>query len=253
MKKHLLMAVVTATVLMASCNKDDDNENGEDIVFGTETVVGQGKAVSFLKNANDHGKMELGFTFDMAALQGLPDHGEINFLLNLPKEALDLTPYKHISFDWAPHGHDPSGVYDKPHFDIHFYTISRDEQNAITVANPDMQKLPDASFLPKQYVPEPGGIDKMGKHWLDITSPELNPVNPAPFTSTLIYGTYNSKVIFLEPMVTREFFLTKPDTIINVQQPDSFAVRSHYPMRYKMKFDQASNKITVALIDFEHR
>lgn len=252
MKQRMMMAAVAATIFISSCKKDKDHEIDPDIRYGNTITVGNGNARSFLTNPNDHGKLELGFTLNAAALEGLPQH-ELNFLIDLPQEALQLTPYKHISMDWTPHGHGPNGVYDKPHFDIHFYTINRAEQNAITVASPDMQKLPDSSFLPRFYVPEPTGLDKMGKHWVDITSPELNPVTPAPFTSTMIYGTYNAKVVFLEPMVTRDFFLSKPDTTINIRQPDSFAVHSHYPAKYKIKFDKVTNKIVVSLTDFEHR
>ena len=45
----------------------------------------------------------------------------------------------------------------------------------------------------------------MGAHWLDITSPELNQENPKSFTQTFIYGSYDGKVIFMEPMITKAF------------------------------------------------
>lgn len=252
MNQCILTAAVVATLLMSSCRKDTEIIPDDNNFFGNSIPVGNGNARSFLTNANDHEQMELGFTLDAASLEGLSQH-ESNYLIDLPEEARRLTPYKHISLDWTPHGHEPNGVYDKPHFDIHFFMISRDEQNAITASNPDLQKLPDSSLMPPFYVPEPGGIDKMGKHWVDVTSPELNPAKPAPFTNTLIYGTYNAKVIFIEPMVTRDFFLSKPDTVMSIRQPNSFAIKSHYPTKYKIKFDKAVNKITVSLLDFEHR
>ena len=43
--------------------------------------------------------------------------------LDLP--AKNPTQYKFVQFDWNPAGHEPAGVYDLPHFDFHFYTVSR--------------------------------------------------------------------------------------------------------------------------------
>jgi hypothetical protein len=37
----------------------------------------------------------------------------------------------------------PYGVYTKPHFDIHFFMINSDEQNAISIMSPYLQKIPD--------------------------------------------------------------------------------------------------------------
>jgi|GEM_PF-3406053 len=38
---------------------------------------------------------------------------------DLPEEA-DMTAFKHIMFDWMPHGHEPV-VFERPHFDFHLY------------------------------------------------------------------------------------------------------------------------------------
>lgn len=251
MKKISLTAAFAATILLMSCDKENELVQ-DDIIYANKTVVGNGSARAFISSVNNHENMELGFTLDLNALDGLPHH-ETSFLLEIPEEAKQLTPYKHISFDWAPHGHEPSGVYDKPHFDVHFYMISREEQNAISDTCPELQKLPAQGFLPPTYVPEPGGIPKMGKHWVDVTSPELNPENPAPFTQTMIYGTYDAKVIFLEPMITRDFLLSKPNVTFDIKQPEKFAVAGHYPTKYSIRHDQDNNQLIISLIKFEHR
>jgi hypothetical protein len=43
-------------------------------------------------------------------------------ILPMPSEASRPTdlPFKWTLLNWNPHGHIPPGVYDKPHFDIHF-------------------------------------------------------------------------------------------------------------------------------------
>ena len=30
-------------------------------------------------------------------------------------------PLKWALLNWNPHGHIPPGIYDRPHFDVHFY------------------------------------------------------------------------------------------------------------------------------------
>ena len=40
----------------------------------------------------------------------------------------------------------------------------------------------------------------MGLHWLDIASPELN---GAEFRYTLFYGSWDGRIIFDEPMITK--------------------------------------------------
>jgi hypothetical protein len=41
----------------------------------------------------------------------------------LPKEAYN-TAFNHIVMSWNPIGHQPEGVYDVPHFDVAFSTIT---------------------------------------------------------------------------------------------------------------------------------
>jgi hypothetical protein len=56
----------------------------------------------------------------------------------------------------------------------------------------------------------------MGAHWADLLSPEFS---GSPFTKTFILGTYDGKVIFWEPMITRAYLLTQPDEFVTVRQP----------------------------------
>ena len=227
--KQIILTAAVAAIALFSCKKNNHDNGNNAVVYGKKVTVRNGPV-----------------------LEGLPAH-ETEFFIELPEKTQQVTPYKHVSMDWTPAGHAPQPIYDKPHFDIHFFMVSRDEQNAISASSPDLQKLPDSTFLPEFYFPEPGGLDKMGKHWADATSPELSLVNPAPFTSTMIYGTYNAKVVFLEPMITRAFLQSQPDTIMNIRQPHSFAVSSNYPQKYKIRVDASSGKIFITLNDFKFR
>lgn len=256
MKKKFLMAAIAITVLTMACKKDNDDEPAIDapkdgFIYGPEVQMGNGKVRSFFEPNDNNHPVSMGFIIDEAALENLPGH-EASFVMQVPELVKTTTPYNHISLDWTVHGHGPAQVYDKPHFDMHFYMIDEAEKNSIDTTKPELNILPDSNFMPPFYVPEPGGIPKMGKHWVDITSPELNPANPAPFTSTFIYGSFNGKVIFHEPMITRAFLLTKPDTVMNIRQPANFAKPGHYPTKYQVKFDTEKKQWRIILRDFEH-
>lgn len=88
-------------------------------------------------------------------------------------------------------------MYELPHFDFHFYLMPNEERNKITADNQtQFAKAPAAQYLPADYMQAPGGIPRMGAHWVDKTAPELQ---GKPFTVTFIYGTYDGKVTFYEP------------------------------------------------------
>ena len=254
MKQIILALSFTSAVVLSSCDKNNDGQPQPkgSIQFGEPVQVGNGKARSFFEpNDNNHPET-IGIAIDEAALENLPAH-ETFFVLPLLQVVKETTPYNHISLDWNPHGHGPATIYDKPHFDMHFYMIDEAEKNGIDTTKPELNILPDSSFLPPFYVPEASGVPKMGKHWVDITSPELNPEHPVPFTSTFVYGTYNGKVIFHEPMITRDFLLTKPDTLVNIRQPMQVRTPGHYPTKYQVRFDDETKQWRIILRDFEHR
>jgi len=238
-------AIIILSLVFISC--DDDEDNKKDLSYGPEVEVGNGKARAFIK-LNDEGlPAEIGFTFSEGALENLPhDEEHTSYLLTLPGEKT-LTPYDHISFDWTPHGHEPATIYDKPHFDIHFYMVSQSVRSQI-VPGQAMEVLPEQKFLPPTYFSSPGeGEPQMGKHWVDGTSPELN---GGTFTKTFVYGSYNGEVVFHEPMITREFLLSKPTFTDNIAQPEAFKKSGRYPTQYSVKFDQERKEFTVSLLTF---
>lgn len=253
MKKLNLSVAIFATAayllcFLSACNKDDDTP-GKDIFYGPEVAIGNGKARSFVKLDANKNPATIGFTMTKGALENLPHESE-SYVLALPAEKAQ-TPYDHISLDWASHGHIPDGVYNRPHFDMHFYMISQSERAGIEVGTPQMENLPDATFIPPNYISVPGeGEPQMGKHWGDITSPEFG---GKPFTTTFVYGSYDGKVIFHEPMMTQEWLLTKPDTVMSISQPEKFATSAHYPSTYSVKYDAAKSLYTISLDNLQLR
>src|SRR6185437_6796672 len=171
--------------------------------------------------------VKLGIALSERALDGLPG-GEASSMYLLPLPVQAPAPYELVELDWNPQGHPPMGVYTVPHFDFHFYTITRAERDAIMPSDPhyamEANNLPTDGFVPPAYAPLAGpgqtpadvAVPMMGLHWEDLLSPELqallgHPENYHPFDKTFIYGSWNGQFIFYEPMVTRAFLQTKPD------------------------------------------
>jgi len=84
----------------------------------------------------------------------------------------------------------------------------------------------------------------MGAHWIDPMSPEFNNQS---FTRTFIYGFYDGKMIFVEPMVTVAYFETKPNEQNNIRLPAKYPGISYYPTLYSIKYDAANKEYTVSL------
>lgn len=265
----------TTVLFLVSCQKEMKiSASGEDAAVGAARVGDQIKKSTYygpsvalgngsarvVYSMNPAGKpKELGVEITEAALQSLPAaSSEIpaySYVLDLPMEATQATPYKHVYLDWNPTGHEPEMFYGVPHFDFHFYMTSSAEREAIPPYTPataaQFDNYPPAGYLPATYVPSPGGVPQMGKHWIDPASPEFN---GHPFTYTFIYGTYNGHVTFMEPMITLSTLLTKTSYRLPVPQPDLYAASGmYYPKEYTIYYDDAGQKFYVSLTDFKQR
>lgn len=224
--------------------------------------MGNGTAYAWIKSDSEGNPESVGVTFTESALDGLPADKPNNgfdgyeFPLALPKgDALAKTPYDHVALDWNPKGHIPPGIYDVPHFDVHFYMNPISERQKITLEGEDMarcQLKPDAKFLPDGYMYAPGSEYKyMGSHWVDTSSPELS---GKPFTYTFIYGSYNGQVVFWEPMVTVEYLKSKPNLVVPIKQPKAYQRAGlYYPTSYTIRYNPQRHEYVVALEGFKKR
>ncbi|PRY05024.1 hypothetical protein CLV24_13141 [Pontibacter ummariensis] len=201
----------------------------------------------------------IGVSMSDKALLGLPQSGEHHqgshnsheTVLEFPKAA-ELTPFKFVTVDWNPSGHEPANVYDKPHFDFHFYMISNELRKTIPgLAPTELDPAPPAAkYLPANYVMLPGRMPAMGTHFIDVTSPELH---GSPFTQTFIYGGYQSNVIFYEPMVALDYIMSKPQASIPVKQPAAYQKAGYYPKSYRVEYDASrkEHKVYLAELTFQ--
>lgn len=247
MKKIFLLLAVSTVVF--ACKKEDHKEK---TFKGATVQMHDGKAWSTLKLNENGTPQQLAITITDAAinslpLEGDPDHNhDNNLVLPLHPKALETTPFKFIGVEWAPAGHPPQNIYTLPHFDFHYYMVPQAEVTAAT----DMNKIllePAADYIPDNHVAGPP-VPQMGLHWLDATSPELNPNNPATFTQTMIVGSYNGKVTFLEPMITRSFLLSTTSFERPIPQAAKVQTTGYYPT--KMRISKSGGETSVILESF---
>jgi hypothetical protein len=239
--------------MASACDQCQLNKAG--LYFGEFRILGNGTVRSWVQLGKDSKPTAIGVTLSETALSGLsttPAKTPAEMMkhenpLELPRQAA-ATGFDHISVDWNPQGHDPQGIYDKPHFDFHFYRISRAARDQITAVGKDLVKC--AKPLPKRFVPAgyilppKAELPRMGAHWLDPASPELH---GQLFTQTFIYGSYNGHLNFLEPMITKAFLETRPNFTAPVKVPAAYEKPGYYPTRYSVKYNADRQEITVAL------
>ncbi len=220
--------------------------------FGEAAQLGNGTIRSWVKLNLDGQPSSVGVTFTEAALTGLPvrnpegQHGwEYN--LALPPQAAK-TPFNHIGINWNPQGHEPEPIYGIGHFDFHFYMISQTERAAITLEDDGMakfKKLPSAEFAPPDYFYAPGSeVPQMGAHWVNQNAHEFH---GHAFTTTFIFGSYDGRFIFWEPMITKSFLESKPNWLEAIKQPAQFEKPAYYPTHYRVSYDAQRKEYSVVL------
>ena len=222
-------------------------------VLGDVLPVGDGTARSWVQLDGQGKPTRVGITLTEAALSGLPADATpglvwmAEYILALPSEET-LLPFNHIGLNWNPRGHIPNGIYNVPHFDVHFYLITPDERRNITARGDDLDKIrkaPSAEHVPDGYIFAPESEEPgMGGHWVDPVSHEFHGHD---FTTTFLYGTYDGQIIFYEPMITKAYLETKPDVTMPLKVPKRYARTGYYPTSYSIRYDAKRKEYTVAL------
>ena len=191
--------------------------------------------------------------------------GDFQSTLSLPAEAASLgIPVRWATVNWNPEGHmhPAPPVWSAAHFDFHFFLA---EQATIEGIRPgpcgefiDCEDFKRAStplpprHLPDGYVDVGAAVPGMGNHLVDSRDPEL--ADPSlGFSSTFIYGTYDGKLTFLEPMVSHAFLASHPDRCVPIRTAQAVAVGGWYPTRYCVRYDAGSTTYRVSLDGLEHR
>jgi len=259
-KKILPMFVITLIVMgfiigpsgSGTLNTADRTYNGSSI------KVGEGSAYAFTTLDANGKPLAIGLRMSESALQGLPAEIPHNatgweYVLPLPKQGANFG-YDQVVLDWNPKGHIPDGIYNVPHFDFHFYMISQADREKITLKDEDLARAhmaPAPEFMPEGYtLPEGTEVPQMGAHAIDPSAPEFNNM---PFTKTFIYGFYDGQMAFLEPMMTKTYLETKPNTLDTVKLPKSYAKHGYYPTMYSIKYDITQREYVISLEGLNYR
>jgi hypothetical protein len=214
--------------------------------WGPRVRFGFGSAGTFAETSFFGKLRSIGIELSEAAVIALPDQ-EMTVQLIFPPNARS-THFDHAEINWNPHGHDPVQIYGQPHFDFHFYTLSKATQAAITCTGTDMaicMTPPTTSLIPPFYAPTPAGVPLMGWHWFDTRSPEFH---GTAFTKTFIYGYYNGQVAFLEPMITLKYLMEYHNETLSLVTPSSKIMR--FPKNYSIRFIHSRRMYQIVMENF---
>lgn len=216
------------------------------IISGSSELINGHPVTAFADVGPGNQLTAVGFQFSGAVVRDPgTDHAAI--FLTLPSQA-SATGFNVLQFDWVPEGHEPMGVYDVPHFDLHFYYISDADRMAI----PANQTVPvDPQFLPPNYSQPGPTVPMMGGHALDLTGAEFN---GGIFTQTFIYGFHNGQQIFIEPMLTQEYLKNlSGSNSFPIRQPGKYGLASLpalIPATVQHSYDSANDLYTVSVSNF---
>ena len=247
MKKFLILAVAASSFIFA-CDKD---KNKDKEYKSDEVTLHGGKVWTSAKVDKDGKPLSVSILVNDAALSSVPvgqpsDHMSPQNNILIPISEKSGTPFRFAMVNWNSSGHEPDNVYTVPHFDFHFYTSNQaDVMNYMDDAK--LNAEPAAGYIPANHISGPG-VPMMGKHFIDANTPELH---GQQFTQTFLYGSYDSKVVFMEPMITLAFLKNTTTFERSIPQPTKFQQAGFYPT--KMKVSRHDGVTEITLEDFVSR
>ncbi|GLQ53086.1 hypothetical protein GCM10010862_03440 [Devosia nitrariae] len=172
----------------------------------------------------------------------------------LPEKAgISGLAFDHVYLNWNEHGHPPENLFGVPHFDVHFYMTDAAAREAISPAAPDFMekggRYPPAEFVPAGYAPPPtpDPVPQMGFHLTDTASDIFQ---GKPFTEVFIYGGWDGRITFLEPMITLAMLESRATVVREIKQPARYSSPGYYPTQYRIAYDDALAEHQVVLENF---
>lgn len=170
------------------------------------------------------------------------------------------SPFRYVEVDWNTEGESrgPNDSFVSPHFDFHFYLRSRRSVDALTpcvvstngktcdplrtgyVQMRRFLRLPPPAYIPAGYRPDVGSsIPRMGLHLLDARFDYT--VHNVDHHPTLIYGTFNGRLLFAEASVTLatlQDVVADPDYTISYpfRQPRRVQGGVPWPTRFTIEY-----------------
>ncbi len=275
--------VVGAATFVIGCGPTSESGGR---VFGQNWGLGNGTVTTYAEFTDDHVPLAMGIVYSAGALDGLPtsssdqhhcfdrdSNGSVDpamecfatheAVIPLPDALATRAdfPFKWVLFNWNPVGHIPPGVYDVPHFDIHFYieTIANVLALQDGPCGPEFVRCDQFELakkpLPANYIhPDFQDVDAvapaMGNHLIDLTGPEFN---GEQWERNFIFGTYNGEITFYEEMLTLEYLRSRGNLCNPIKLPPAVGLSGFYPTRTCVRYDSATGEHTVSMEEFALR
>ena len=282
---HRSLALLAVAVLGLLGCVSEDSHAATRRSLGWQTPLGNGTVTSYGEFDRRGAPTAIGVAFSATALDGLTAGSDDHHCINRSEEGAVVAatkchhgvehviplpdavsrradiPFKWVLLNWNSVGHIPPGVYDVPHFDVHFEMAPIEEIFAIESGpcGPHLvrcdqfqtgKKPVPPNYVPAEFKDLDVVVPAMGNHLIDLTGAEFN---KQPFTRSFIYGTYDSKVIFYEEMVTRAHLLSKPNACTPIKTARAYAAAGYYPTVSCIRHDAASGEYSVSMERFVRR
>jgi hypothetical protein len=264
MKRHRLghgitaVLASTALALVSGCGGESNAAGSGGTFFGPSQPVGNGTVKTYTILDEGGRPTEVGLRLTTTALDGLPETTTgppPPVMLDFPDQA-NATAFDHVMLNWNPHGHDPVALFADPHFDFHFDMVDMATIMGIDPSDPDYaakaERAPEPRYVPQGYVVPPGAppaaqaVPGMGVHLVDGSDATLVP-GSYDFENIVINGTWDGRYTFVEPMVTREWLLTRPTSEQALKLPEAYQKSAYYPTTYGVSFDNQANEYVISL------
>jgi hypothetical protein len=248
--------IICSLLVLSACQKDLNSGNKSDGLMsmntnkgkqdlkentfkGPEIPVGEGYARTFATITHSGVPIEIGVMFTDEALSGLP-HSNTLYQLEFHHKAIEATLFEHVLLGLSAHGHplSPSGTIGA-HFDVRFMMMTQAERLALPAPTSTAFNAPGGGgydvmlpgHLPAKYVWN-APLPQIGRHWNEaVTDPGL--VVP----HTMIYGTWNGALNFINPIVTLTTLASGTSQTVAYPQPQIFAEHGYYATKYNIYED----------------
>lgn len=228
--------------------------NGEISTFASVTPSGNPKhvGVHFAEGTLDD--LPYAEDFENGDAEGMKVHGFWSKPFNLDFPENTPEPIAYAGCGWNPQGHTPEGVYDRPHFDLHYHFYEPEEVSKIGPGV--IEDLPDEK-TPEGYRLIEGGVivPAMGAHLAPQDAPEFR---GEEWLQTLIWGAADAdrdgeyENNYIEPMITLDYLENRLNGVEkqSIAQPDVYPKDGYYPTTYTVR-DLGDRGYAVVLEDFE--
>jgi hypothetical protein len=254
-----LLPALAVALLVAAGVRNARREEGAGPAsprVGDARPMGKGSARAWVRYDDRRLPTAVGVTFTEAALRSLADSDPslpaccdvTEYLLKLPPcEGVHATPFDHVAVRWHPRGFGPDGTGDAPVLDFQFHLATPSQRGRISAEGEDVARAREPlakEALPAGYVLADGATATVGARWID---PASLGSDGWPFTRTFVYGSYDGRVTFIGPAITKSFLDALPDVFETIKLPQSYPTSGFYPTASRVTYHPATSEYTVAL------